>query len=199
MTVVLCTARILRVLSIVFAIVGLAFSSSAAVHAEDAALWKVLRAGGHIVLLRHAIAPGTGDPENFVLGDCSTQRNLSQAGRDQAERIGRRLRENGISAARVYASQWCRALETAELLRLGPIAQLPLLNSFFGSRQSEPTQTRALARWLADQDLRTPLVLVTHQVNITGLTGIYPASGEMVVVKRTPDGSLRVVGTLKAQ
>jgi phosphohistidine phosphatase SixA len=191
--------RLLRVLSIVLAVPALLLIASAASAAEDGPLWRALRSGEHIGLLRHAMAPGTGDPENFVLGNCSTQRNLSQAGREQAARLGTRLRENGVTDARVYASQWCRAVETAELLRLGPVSQLPTLNSFFGSRQSGPTQTRTLSRWLAKQDLAHPLVLVTHQVNITALTGVYPASGEMVIVRRTPDGALRVVGTLKAE
>ena len=164
---------------------------------QDVALWSSLHYGEHIALLRHAFAPGTGDPENFKLGDCSTQRNLSQAGREHAERIGARLRENGIAHARVYASQWCRARETAALLRLGPVAELPLLNSFFASRDREQAQTRTLVQWLAKQDVSRPLVLVTHQVNITALTRIYPDSGDIVVVRRTADGKLHVVGTLK--
>jgi phosphohistidine phosphatase SixA len=185
--------------SALLVLVPLAFGSSAALWAADATLWRALSSGEHIIVMRHALAPGTGDPPNFVIGDCATQRNLSPAGRDQASRIGRRLRENGFTEARVYASQWCRASETAELLGLGPVSQLPLLNSFFGSRQSEPTQTRALVQWLTQQDLTRLLVLVTHQVNITALTGVYPSSGEMVVLRRTPDGSLRVAGTLKPQ
>jgi phosphohistidine phosphatase SixA len=132
-----------------------------------------------------------------VLSDCSTQRNLSQEGRDQAARIGSRLRENGIAEARVYTSQWCRARETAELLQLGSVAQLPALNSFFGSPQQGAAQTRALEQWLAQQDLRRTHVLVTHQVNITALTGAHPASGEMLVVTRRQGGALQVVGTLR--
>jgi phosphohistidine phosphatase SixA len=166
---------------------------------QDMTLWSALRSGEHIALLRHAFAPGTGDPADFMLGDCSTQRNLSRVGREQAERIGARMRENGIAQARVYTSQWCRAQDTAALLRLGPVAELPLLNSFFQSRDREQTQTRTLARWLAKQDLSRPLVLVTHQVNITALTRVYADAGDIVVVKRTADGKLRVVGTLKTE
>lgn len=177
---------------------GLPLVANAA-SAQDAALWKALSSGEHIALLRHAIAPGMGDPENFVLSECSTQRNLSPAGRDQAARIGRRLRENGITDARVYASQWCRALETAKLLQLGPVSELPALNSFFGSWDRGQAQTRTLMQWLAKQDLARPLLLVTHQVNITALTGAYPGSGEMVIVRRTTEGNLRVVGTLKTE
>jgi phosphohistidine phosphatase SixA len=189
--------RFVWVLSIAFALLGQTLIACPATASEDAALWRALRSGEHIVLLRHAMAPGTGDPGHFVLGDCSTQRNLSAAGREQASRIGRRLRENGIAAARVHASQWCRALETAELLQLGPVSPLPALNSFFGSRQSGAAQTRTLSEWMRKQDLTKPFVLVTHQVNITALTNVYPASGEMVIVRRTRDGKLRVVGTLQ--
>src|SRR5688572_8580254 len=75
----------------------------------DAALWRALASGDHVVVMRHAIAPGTGDPQDFRIGDCSTQRNLSQAGRDQAARIGALMRKHGIAKARVHSSQWCRA------------------------------------------------------------------------------------------
>ena len=146
------------VLSIAVALLGQSLIACPASASEDAALWRALRSGEHIVLLRHAMAPGTGDPGHFVLGDCSTQRNLSAAGREQASRIGRRLRENGIAEARVHASQWCRALETAELLQLGPVSPLPALNSFFGSRQSGAAQMRTLSEWLRKQDLTKPLL-----------------------------------------
>ena len=163
---------------------------------DETAVWAALRTDGHVALLRHAIAPGAGDPSNFKLGDCRTQRNLSDAGREQAARIGAGFMANGIAAARVFTSQWCRCRETAQLLDLGPVTELPPLNSFFQrSGQREP-QTRALRQWLSDQTLDTPLVLVTHQVNITALTGIYPASGELVVVRRSETGELTVVGTI---
>lgn len=148
-------------------------------------------------MLRHALAPGTGDPAAFTLGDCSTQRNLSDEGRAQARRIGERFRTNGIESARVFSSQWCRTLETAELLGLGPVQPLPSLNSFFRNYQRSDLQTRTLRQWLAEQASGEPLVLVTHQVNITALTDVYPASGELVVLRRTENGELEVVGTLE--
>jgi broad specificity phosphatase PhoE len=92
---------------------SVSFSAVASATADDATLWRALASKGHFALLRHAIAPGTGDPPGFTLGDCDTQRNLSAEGRAQAERIGARLRENGIAAARVLSSQWCRCLDTA--------------------------------------------------------------------------------------
>ena len=164
---------------------------------EDTALWSALRAGQHFALLRHAIAPGTGDPSNFTLGECATQRNLSDEGRDQARKIGDRFRENGILKARIFSSQWCRCLETAQLLALGPVNELPSLNSFFQRYERRDSQTQMLQEWLTQQDLNQPLVLVTHQVNITALTGILPSSGELVIVHRSKTGEISVVGTIE--
>src|SRR5688572_8550611 len=118
--------RALCTVWIVLAVCGYARIAHAESAASDAAIWSALRSGEHFVILRHAVAPGVGDPEHFALGDCSTQRNLSRAGREQAARIGARLRENGIAQARVYSSQWCRASETATLLRLGLVTELTL-------------------------------------------------------------------------
>jgi phosphohistidine phosphatase SixA len=167
--------------------------------ADEEALWNGLRSGTHVAMMRHATAPGTGDPAIFKLGDCSTQRNLSEEGRAQAKRIGARFRANGIATARVFSSQWCRCLETARLLGLGPVEELPLLNSFFADSEQRDPQTRALKEWLAGQNVPEPLVLVTHQVNITALTGVYPASGEMVVIGRSDSGEIAVAGTIAAE
>ncbi len=153
--------------------------------ADDEALLRSVAAEGHIVIMRHALAPGTGDPGNFALRDCSTQRNLSDTGRAQAERIGARLRDAGLGSARVLSSQWCRCLETAELLGLGAVEELEPLNSFFRQRELQPAATQALRDWMAAQPPGEPLVLVTHQVNITALTGIFPQSGEMIVLERS--------------
>lgn len=150
-----------------------------------------------MALLRHAIAPGTGDPPVFTIGDCGTQRNLSDEGRAQAARIGARFRANGIPAVRVFSSQWCRCLETSRHLELGPVQELPFLNSFFASPEHGDEQTRVLRKWLAGQPLGEPLVLVTHQVNITTLTGVYPRSGELVVLRRTEAGEVAVAGTIE--
>jgi broad specificity phosphatase PhoE len=172
----------------------LAVSGQAA--ADEAPLWRALRSGGHLALLRHALAPGTGDPPGFTVDRCETQRNLSDEGRRQAGRIGARFRTNGIPAAEVFSSQLCRCLETARLLGIGPVRELPFLNSFFRRYERREAQTRRLKTWLAGQDLDRPLVLVTHQVNITALTGVYPGSGELVVVRRGDEGRITVVGTI---
>lgn len=134
------------------------------------------------MLIRHAIAPGTGDPPGFRIADCATQRVLSDAGRAQAHAVGERLRAQGIASARVLSSAWCRCLETAERLGLGAVAIEPVLNSFFADRSTAEVQTAALRALLRDWAEPRPLVLVSHQVNITALTGIFPASGEALLV-----------------
>lgn len=149
----------------------------------------------HVVVLRHARAPGTGDPPNFRLGDCSTQRNLSDEGRKQAARIGARLRASGLAETTVYSSQWCRCLETARLLAVGPVVEMPVLNSFFRTPEQERGRNRELRAWIASADLSRPVVLVTHQVNITALTGIFPAEGEILILRRK-QGDLVVVARL---
>ena len=164
---------------------------------EQAALWAVLKSGEHLALMRHAIAPGTGDPDSFELNDCSTQRNLSQAGRDQAKQIGEKLKANGIESARIYSSQWCRCLETAKLLGLGPVQELPTLNSFFRDYQNRSVQTIETKNWILKQDLSVPTILVTHQVNITALTNVFPSSGEIILVRRTLNSNLEIIGSIE--
>jgi 8-oxo-(d)GTP phosphatase len=154
---------------------------------------------GTLLLLRHALAPGTGDPPGFVLGDCSTQRNLSDAGREQARALGERLRQAGIVQARIYSSRWCRCMETAELLELGPVQPLPALDSFFQDRSQGAARTQAARNFLDELPAGPPVILVTHQVNITGLTGQFTASGSGVLA-RVPapgDGDLELLGVLR--
>lgn len=153
---------------------------------------RSMETAGLVVLMRHAQAPGTGDPPGFRLEDCATQRNLSDGGRAQAGRIGDRLRQLGIREARLLSSRWCRCLDTARLLDLGPVAGLPALDSFFGQAEDAKGQTAGLRQFLADLPRDgAPVILVTHQVNITALTGIFPASGEAILLRAngtpTPD------------
>ncbi|MCF6098758.1 histidine phosphatase family protein [Mesorhizobium muleiense] len=157
-------------------------------------LWAALRSGEAIALLRHAAAPGSGDPPGFRLGDCSTQRNLSEEGRAQARAIGDLFRANGISSAAVHSSQWCRCLDTARLLGIGDVVPLELLNSFFGDSSAAEVRTAALLAWLRGQRFGGPAVLVTHQVNITGLTGEVPDSGEMIIVRIHEADPVQVIG-----
>jgi len=167
--------------------------------ANEPSGFDALKSGNHFAMMRHAIAPGFGDPSNFALRECSTQRNLSQNGIEQAKRIGERFRDNGIEVARVYTSQWCRCIDTATLLDIGTPKELPIINSFFETPKRKTTQNQQLKEWLAKQDLTDPVVLVAHQVNITALTGVYPASGEIIVVKRTSLGELAVVARIQTE
>lgn len=183
--------------SLLLYIVASALMAAGSSHGSDAALWRTLSEPGHVAIIRHADAPGTADPRGFRIDDCSTQRNLSPAGRAQAVRIGERFRSHGIAAVGVFSSRWCRCLDTARLLGIGEARAHPLLDSFFAQPDRGSPQTDALRAWIAQQPTMRPLVLVTHQVNITALTGIYPAPGEMVVLKRNPDGTLQVVGSIK--
>jgi len=132
------------------------------------------------------------------MGDCATQRKLSAAGREQAARIGARFRANGIATARVFSSQWCRCLDTGSLLDLGPVRELPSLNSFFRRYERRDAQTQALSEWITSQNLDEPIVLVTHQVNVSALTGTYLAEGTLVVIRRSAGGEISVVGTIEA-
>jgi len=165
--------------------------------AQQDDLWSEVKSGSLIVVMRHAEAPGIGDPDNFTLGDCRTQRNLSAAGIEQATRIGDRFRDQGITRARVFSSQWCRCRETGEALALGPVVELPALNSFFRDFSREESQTRALRQWISAQPKDGPLILVTHQVNITALTGVFPASGELLVVGMGEAGEVTVARRIR--
>ncbi len=161
-------------------------------------IWQSLHRGEAVALIRHAIAPGTGDPPGFRLGDCSTQRNLSHEGRVQSGRIGEFFRAQGIQEASVYSSQWCRCLETARLLRLGPVSELPALNSFFTDRAKGPEQTREIRAFISESRGKGPHILVTHQVNITALTGVFPSSGEIVIFQIRENGQGEILGRFTA-
>lgn len=164
---------------------------------EDAKALAELAKPGRVLMLRHAVAPGFGDPPEFKIGDCATQRNLDAVGRKQARLLGARLRAAGIGAARVYSSQWCRCLETARLLGIGKVTPLPALNSFFGRTEERAPQLAAVGELLAGlpQD-GPPVVLVTHQVVISGITDRGVGSGGGYVLRL--DGRARppVVATL---
>lgn len=162
----------------------------------EAGAWAALRRPGAVAVMRHAIAPGFGDPPEFDGNDCSTQRNLDAAGRDQARAIGAAFRANGIAIDRVMTSQWCRCRDTAELLDLGPVEEFPALNSFFEDRSTRGSQTRKLRDFLAGQPDDRRLMLVTHQVNITALTGRGTSSGEVVVIDVDADGTVEVLGEI---
>jgi broad specificity phosphatase PhoE len=180
-------------------LVAVAMMLGTPVNARD--VWQNLRDDtGLVVLMRHAIAPGGGDPAGFRLGECSTQRLLSAEGRAQARRIGKQFRERNIPISQIRSSRWCRAEETARLLNLGPVLPTPALDSVFTASSQVAQQRQRQAERLIRQHRgkQGVLVLVGHQANITDLTGISPASGASVVVRADRNGTVRVVGQLPA-
>lgn len=179
------------------ALAGRLARAAASIAPADEAAWSALQTGG-ILIVRHAqTEPGIGDPPGFRLDDCTSQRNLSPAGRAQAAAIGPALAKRGVRVGRIESSAWCRCLDTARLAFPGtPVHVNASLNSFFEDRRTGPAQTQALrTRVLA---WRGPgvLVLVTHQVNIGALTGRPAAVGEGVVL-RTAGDELQVVGAVQ--
>jgi len=156
-----------------------------------ASLVADLQDGQHILLMRHADAPGYGDPAGYVISQCSTQRNLGDYGKRQAKAIGIWLANQGIQNAEVFSSPWCRCLDTANLLNKGPIKIEPSLGSFFDNMNLEKRQTKALEiiikNELAKQS-KAPLILVTHHVNIEAYTGKVVGVGDMVLVKVGKNG-----------
>jgi broad specificity phosphatase PhoE len=167
-------------------------------HAETLSrsqLIDALKSGGHVLLLRHAqTEPGVGDPPNFKLNDCATQRNLSAEGRAQAKRIGEALASQGVRLTKTLTSQWCRCRDTAKLIS-DRVEDFPALNSFFSARNTEPKQTRDVRERLRRVPAGETWLLVTHQVNITALTGMTSMMGEGVVV-RVKGADWKVLGAV---
>lgn len=165
----------------------------------DTDVWRTLAAGGCAILLRHArTTPGIGDPPEFRLEDCSTQRNLSDAGRAQARRFGLEFKRRGIRVDEVRSSRWCRCLDTARLaFPRHEVEPLDALDSFFADGTSGRTQTSALRVYLGALPATHRAVLVTHMVNITALTGEAPAMGEALVVRTGGAGAGSVLGWMR--
>ena len=164
------------------------WAAGAAVADQAADALSALRAGGHVALMRHADAPGgVGDPPGFRVEDCATQRNLSPKGRADAEKIGTQLKQQGIAFDKIVSSPWCRCVDTAKLMNLGAV----VTEATFGNvvvlrdqREALAAGGRALiAKWTA----RGNLLVVTHGANIFAMTGVSPASGEIIVVKGGSD------------
>ena len=157
--------------------------------ADDARLWAQLRHGGNVLLIRHASTePGPGDPAGFTLDDCSTQRNLSEAGRDEARRIGERLKRERVPIAQVFTSPWCRCRETA-MLAFGNAEDWEPLSSAFDYPHREADFTERVRKRIGGYSSHAPggnVAMVTHNVNIAALTKLSVETGEIVVLR--PDG-----------
>ena len=156
-----------------------------------ASLANDLQDGQHVLLMRHADAPGYGDPAGYVISQCSTQRNLGDYGKKQAKAIGTWLSSQGIQKADVFSSPWCRCLDTANLLNKGPIKIEPSLSSFFDNMSLEKRQTKELEAFIKSElakPSKAPLILVTHHVNIQAYTGKVVGVGDMVLVRANKNG-----------
>jgi phosphohistidine phosphatase SixA len=176
---------------------GLITLATAGADSANADMIGRMKDGGHILMIRHALAPGTGDPANFRIGDCATQRNLDDRGRNQARSIGDWLRTQGIASARVYSSQWCRCLETARLLEMGLVTALPALNSFYELTQNREPNLKALRKFIAEQPSNGSLIImVTHLVTISAIANEGVSSGEGVLLKLNEDAPYEIVGRL---
>ena len=137
---------------------------------------------GKVVFMRHALAPGNGDPNHFDLDNCATQRNLDEEGRQQAKRIGEKLRDLQVQFAEIYSSEWCRCRETAKLLNMGEVRPLRALNSFYEHHFSRDELLPALEEMLFDVESGdAPILMVTHFVTISAVTGRSVSSGDLVV------------------
>ena len=168
--------------------------------ANELAIWDKLQGTspkGYVLLLRHSLAPGVGDPENFDLRDCSTQRNLSALGRQDAKDVGTWLERRQIKIARVESSRWCRAKETATLLNLGKVRLNRNLDSLFEEADAlNHPQTIKVRKQIVDHRNKTGiLILVGHFVNIAAITNVGVDSGEGVLVRADGKGSIKVVGS----
>lgn len=176
--------RILLFMSLLFALPAWA----------DEGLWNLLKKGGQVILIRHAITdPGTGDPPGFRLEDCATQRNLSDAGRAHARRIGEAFRKRQIPVSRVLSSPWCRCVETAKLAFGKAEVSGPLAN-LFGRHEKRDAQVKGMRGLIKAEEAN--LVLVSHGSTIAALTDVYLGTGEMVVVQPDRTRGFTVLGRL---
>ena len=157
-------------------------------------LIKQLEDGGKLIFIRHAYAPGNGDPNNFNLDDCSTQRNLSKEGRKQAQLIGVFFKENKIQIDKVLSSEWCRCKETAEIA-FKDFYTISFLNSFYSSKfaKNKTRQVKEFNKYIKKFKSKNNLILVTHYVFISEILNYSPSSGEIVV----SDKNFNIIGSIE--
>jgi phosphohistidine phosphatase SixA len=175
-----------KIFTLIISICGLLIGPQA-----EAAIADDLKDGQHVLLIRHADAPGYGDPAGYVISQCSTQRNLGDYGKKQAKAIGSWLNKQGIDKAQMISSPWCRCSDTARLMDLGPVKIEPSLGSFFDDMSLEKKQTKELEQLIKselDKQTKVPVILVTHHVNIRAYMGKNVSQGDMVLVKVNKNG-----------
>ena len=160
----------------------------------DKNLVSELEDGEKLIFIRHAYAPGSGDPDNFNLNDCSTQRNLSNEGKNQAKNIGEFFRKNKIKIEKVISSEWCRCKDTSSLA-FGSFETKNFLNSFYSSKfaKNKNSQMLDLRKYIKNFKSKKNLVLVTHYVVISEALNYAPSSGEIVI----SDKKFNIIGAFK--
>ena len=156
--------------------------------------WEPAKNGDKVILIRHSLAPGNGDPSGFKINDCKTQRNLSLEGINQSKKIGKLFKENKIKISQVLSSQWCRCKDTAKYA-FGEFKEFKALNSTFQSPydKNEPRQLKELKNFVNNWNGKGKnLILITHYSIITAITDAAPSSGEIVVT----DKNFNVLSTI---
>ena len=167
--------------------------------AKSLAIWDSLQGTnpkGYVLLMRHALAPGVGDPANLRVGDCSTQRNLNDQGRQDARDIGQWIKRREVRILRVESSRWCRAKETAKLLGLGPVRLNKNLDALFQDEDAlnDPQTANIRKRIVSHRNSSGLLIFVGHFVNISAVVGVSVDSGEGVLVRANAQGQIKVMG-----
>jgi phosphohistidine phosphatase SixA len=144
----------------------------------------------YVIILRHGDAPGRSEPQNFALDDCSTQRNLSDKGRNEARELGRWLRNQRINITQVVASRWCRAKDTAQLLNVGPVESEPTFDNLEFNKDRKPELLDRERKLIASWNRPGVLLIVTHSSNIKALSGLELGPGAMILANRTSVGDI---------
>ena len=157
--------------------------------------WNIAQEGNKIILIRHSLAPGGGDPDGFKINDCKTQRNLNREGINQSKKIGKLFKKNKVPVDQVLSSQWCRCKDTAKYA-FGNFKEFTALNSTFQSpyNKNEGQQLKELYKFIKKWDGKGKnIVLITHYSIITAVTNAVPSSGEIVIA----DKNFKVLGTIQ--
>ncbi|MGH6682314.1 MAG: histidine phosphatase family protein [Pseudolabrys sp.] len=188
-----------RTISILILSIMLSMLKAAPARADDGEVWALMKKPGHIVLLRHGNAPESPpDADKIDFKNCATQRKLDEAGRAQAKRVGDEFRKHGIAHARLFSSQYCRAMDTASLTGLGPVKELPLLNQTFLGNPAGMKQASETAHAFMKKLPPGPLaIMVSHVPNIMAISGTMLGSGEFAVVHVDASGGVTVDGRIK--
>ena len=159
-------------------------------------LFKSLEEGGKLIFIRHAYAPGSGDPKNFNLYDCSTQRNLNNSGREQSKKIGILFSKNNIKIKNIFSSEWCRCKETADIA-FKKFETKKFLNSFYSAKfaKNKEKQIKEFENFINNWDKKENLIFVTHYVFISEILNYAPSSGEIIIA----DKNLKIVDTIETK